>query len=283
MKNKNKIFILLSVFTLVGLTHSFTLKDLNAALTPPASYDYSYSYDGLFTYELNVSPTFVYYTRTADGAYYNYTSTYELIDGLEITQKFNRSNTSWTFISGSPGGYTPTDTKIGSSSVVGSGIYDRLNLKFDNQTNKDYKLILDYSTSGHSNIGHQMYYDSVNYPTYTTFVRFINTHLSLVLIPAYQVLELSSMPSSSNLYFDAWYLEDLGVSSSYDAGVDAGYGQGQYDADLLITGFQAMVGILVNFVLMIVNLEVFGVSILSVFSILALFVGVIWILKIIRG
>jgi hypothetical protein len=96
------------------------------------------------------------------------------------------------------------------------------------------------------------------------------------------------LPETSGArYFDAWYLQDLGVSSSYDAGYDAGidigYGQGQDDADLLITGFQAMVGILVNFVLMIVNLEVFGVSILSVFSILALFVGVIWILKIIRG
>jgi hypothetical protein len=34
---------------------------------------------------------------------------------------------------------------------------------------------------------------------------------------------------------------------------------------------------------MILNLEVFNVSIMSVFGILALFVGVIWILKIVRG
>jgi hypothetical protein len=44
-----------------------------------------------------------------------------------------------------------------------------------------------------------------------------------------------------------------------------------------------MVGILVNFFLMIVNLEVFGVSISSVFAIIVIFVGIIWTLKIIRG
>jgi hypothetical protein len=44
-----------------------------------------------------------------------------------------------------------------------------------------------------------------------------------------------------------------------------------------------MIGILVNFFLMIVNLEVFGVSILSVFSVIVFFVGIIWFLKILRG
>jgi hypothetical protein len=296
MKIKNKIFTLLGVFTLVGLTHSFTLKDLNASLTAPASYDINYSWDSVsLRQELGTttiggpSPA---YTRTADGIYYNYSTLINytsnptiLPDGLEITMTFDRSNTSWTSVTG---GYIPTENKIGSDSSVGIAIYDRLNLKFDNQTNKDYKLILDYSSSGHSNIGHQMYYDSVNYPTYTTFVRFINTHLSLVLIPAYYVLELSSMPSSSNLYFDAWYLQDLGVSASYDAGYEQGDIDGYEDGlgnnpNVLLSGFQAMVGILVNFMLMILNLEVFGVSIMSVFGILALFVGVIWILKVVRG
>jgi hypothetical protein len=44
-----------------------------------------------------------------------------------------------------------------------------------------------------------------------------------------------------------------------------------------------MVGILVNFVLMIVNLEVLGVSILGIFSIILLFTTIVWVLKLIRG
>jgi hypothetical protein len=89
-----------------------------------------------------------------------------------------------------------------------------------------------------------------------------------------------------------WYLQDLGVSAAYNAGFDAGEITG-YDVgyatglgnnpNILLNGFQAMVGILVNFFLMIVNLEVFGVSISSVFAIIVIFVGIIWTLKIIRG
>ena len=288
MKLKNKIYSLLSVFTLVGLTHSLTLKDLNAALTVPASYDYSYTYDGLFTYELNVSPTFVYYTRTADGIYYNYSSTFELINGLEITQTFNRSNTSWTFISGSPGGYTPTDSKVGSTqSLDGNRIY----LKFDNQTNRDYTLRIDFSDSS----GNFSYFLKYSFDT-TIFIpnddETINKSKYLgIILPAY-----SSVEFKSGIYWSAhltaWYLKDLCVSDSYDAGVDAGeligYDDGYADGlgnnpNVLLNGFQAMVGILVNFMLMILNLEVFGVSLINVFSILALFVGIVWILKIIRG
>jgi hypothetical protein len=90
------------------------------------------------------------------------------------------------------------------------------------------------------------------------------------------------------MYLDAWYLKDLGESASWQAGISQGYIDGYDDGlgnnpNVLLNGFQAMVGILVNFMLLILNLDVFGVSILSVFSIIALFIGFIWILKIIRG
>ena len=98
--------------------------------------------------------------------------------------------------------------------------------------------------------------------------------------------------TSAQRMLSAWYLKDLGVSTAYEEGFDAGYLDGEIDGyadglgnnpNVLLNGFQAMVGILVNFMLLILNLNVFGVSILSVFSIVALFVGFIWILKIIRG
>jgi hypothetical protein len=299
MKIKNKIFTLFGVFTLVGLTHSLTLKDLNAALTAPASYNLNYQYDALYeeTFVLGTSSLGTYvpiYTRTSDGAYYNYSLTIDNSDtsilplGLELTMTFNRSNTNWFSITG---GYIPADTKIGSNSSVGT-IYSKVEYTFNNQTNKDYILYMDMASSSGNRLM-RIYYDGILLTNAND-----NTHpyydggLQKEFIPSYTEFKYLSYSSGLDVYFDAWYLQDLGVSDSYDAGYDVGYEQGDIDGyadglnnnpNILLSGFQAMVGILVNFMLMIVNLEVFGVSILSVFSILALFVGIIWILKIIRG
>jgi hypothetical protein len=63
------------------------------------------------------------------------------------------------------------------------------------------------------------------------------------------------------------------------------YDLGKIDADstTLIVGFSAIVGILVNFGLMILNLSVLGVSLMDIFATMFLFVGFVWILKLIRG
>jgi|688.fasta_scaffold225905_1 hypothetical protein len=297
MKIKNKIFTLLSLFTLVGLTHSLTLKDLNAALTAPASYDLNYQYDAVYeeTFVLGTSSLGTFtpiYTRTSDGAYYNYSLTIDNSDtsvlplGLELTMTFNRSNTNWFSITG---GYLPADTKIGSNSSV--GVIRKSYLNFNNQTNKDYLLYFDFSSS--ANQGH--YYE-VSYNTTDISNAYIDgfllatnsTNFTKLYIPSYTNFEIYSRDNSVSNYLDAWYLKDLGVSDSYDAGYEVGEDDGYADGlsnnpNVLLSGFQAMVGILVNFMLMILNLEVFGVSIMSVFGILALFVGVIWILKIVRG
>jgi hypothetical protein len=135
------------------------------------------------------------------------------------------------------------------------------------------------------------------------FLANTNNH-NLFYIPAFTTLTIDIW-TGGNEYFDAWYLQDLGVSDGYTQGLDVGYDDGYdvgyddgFDADayaigysnglnnnpnILLNGFQAMVGILVNFALMILNLNVFGVSLLNIFGILALFVGLIWILKIVRG
>jgi hypothetical protein len=299
MKIKNKIFTLLGVFTLVGLTHSFTLKDLNAALTAPASYNLNYQYDALYeeTFVLGTSSLGTYvpiYTRTSDGAYYNYSLTIDNSDtsilplGLELTMTFSRSNTNWFSITG---GYIPAYTKIGSNSSVGTA--SKVDIHFVNNTNKDYKLFLDLSSSTSSTPYFLHYFNGDLYGQYLTDnIRLFTANLLEFIIPSYFTVRLQGANTSSDQYLDAWYLKDLGVSESYNAGYDAGYEQGDIDGyadglgnnpNVLLSGFQAMVGILVNFMLMILNLEVFGVSIMSVFGILALFVGVIWILKIVRG
>jgi hypothetical protein len=310
MKLKNKIYTLLSVFTLVGLTHSLTLKELNASLTAPTTYAIGFNGTS-YTGPNGASPTSVaLFERTADGIYYNYyhrfrdtrlnpnhlnpagsgmhsnPTNYDLPTGLDITMQFNRSNTNWT-IATPYNGYYNTDTKIGSDSTVGA-ISFKTFLSFDNQTNKNYSIYFDHSsTSQYSyfilNINDLIYGD--NGSVYTPFN---GSSLTRIFLPSYSNISFYSNFSADAYYFDAWYLEDLGVSDAYNAGYYQGDVDGYSDGlnnnpNILLNGFQAMVGILVNFMLMILNLEVFNVSIMSVFGILALFVGVIWILKIVRG
>ena len=311
MKFKNKIYTLLSIFTLVGLTHSFTLKDLNASLTAPASYDISFNGTS-YTSSNGSSPTSVaLFERTADGAYYNYyhrfrdtrlnpnhtlpagsgmhsnPANYDLPIGLDITMEFNRSNTNWT-IATPYNGYYNTDTKIGSDNNVGSLILAKYDFIFNNQTNRDYYLFFDGSSTGRdynvisftNNISDGWYYQS--------FQRLGYTQLSKIFLPAYTQLQFWTQETTGQIYFDAWYLKDLGQSGSYDVGYFDGFDQGYADGlgnnpNILLTGFQAMVGILVNLALMIANLEVFGVSLMGIFAIVVLFTGIVWTLKLIRG
>jgi hypothetical protein len=301
MKLKNKIYTLLSVFTLVGLTHSLTLKELNASLTPPTTYNINYSWDSAsFRQELGLStiggPAPVY-TRTASGSFFNYTTTINnsthssiLPLGLEITMTFNHSNTNWTSVSG---GFIPTENKIGSDNTVGT-VLNKNYFLFSNQTNKDYLLFFDISSSPSFNVYNAILNSqSINNQNSLRFQ--INTSATLIqlYIPSFSTFQFSQWDLQNiSYYFDAWYLRDLGVNTSYNNGFDLGQAQGYNDGysdglnnnpNILLNGFQAMVGILVNFVLMIVNLEVFGVSILDLFAIVVLFTGIVWVLKLIRG
>jgi hypothetical protein len=80
----------------------------------------------------------------------------------------------------------------------------------------------------------------------------------------------------------------LGTNPAFYYGQEIAYDDGYADGlgnnpNILLNGFQAMVGILVNFVLMIVNLSVFNISLLDIFAIIVLFTGIVWVLKLIRG
>ena len=279
---KKRILALLGVGLISALTSAPTLKDANAALTAPASWTFKYTNQDFPGYKIRNSTAVIStpaYTRTADGAYYNYTNTSTITTGLEVTQTFNRSNTTW-YTSGST--YIPSDTKIGSSNATGL-IANKVYLKFDNQTNKDYYFYYDGSSTGNLNIWY-----GTNGNKEGRASEFISlTSYTRMFLPSYTYIEIYNESylsgTGDGIYFDSWYLYDLGVSDSYDAGVDAGYIQGQDDADLLVTGFSAMVGILVNFVLMIANLEVLGVSLMGILTIIILFAGIVWTLKLIRG
>lgn len=283
----------LAAVGIVSLLSTFqTPTKTYASLTPPTSYDINYSWDATsLRQELGTTsiggPAPVY-TRTMDGLYFNYSTTINntthstiLPLGLEITMTFNRSNTNWTTVTG---GYIPTENKIGSDNTVGS-VASKISFQFDNQTSNDYILHLDLSSTG---TGGGIWHDYYNSLTNIRFFFYDISVLRQLYLPSFTTYNLYTSSTSEARYFDAWYLQDLGVSDSYNAGYDQGEIDGYQDGlnnnpNILLNGFQAMVGILVNFFLMIVNLEVFGVSIMGIFSIVVLFVGIVWVLKLIRG
>lgn len=277
-----KLYATLGVGLLSALSFG-PILNTEAALTAPTSWTFKYTNENFPGYKLRSQTAVIStptYTRTADSTYWNYTSTFTITTGLTATQTFNRSNSTWYDNAGT---WIPSDSKIGSDNTVGS-ISNKNYISFQNNTNKDYRLFLDFSSNGGLRL----------YPLYILEQLITNGNsneaitiqqfgLVRMVIPAYSNFVIKSFTSSDPYYFDAWYLQDLGVSAAYEAGVDDGYIQGQNEADLLVTGFSAMVGILVNFVLMIVNLEVFGVSLMGIFAIIVLFTGIVWFLKLIRG
>jgi hypothetical protein len=272
---------------------------VQAALSAPASWDIKYASDG-FEYGItnpsnNTSNNYLSYpeyTRTADGIYYNYNSEIDFNDtsiipqGLVINHTFNRSNTSWMLGVGST--YQAVDTKIGSNTSVGS-ISNKVYLKFDNQTNKDYALILDLSSTSNYSLAYNFKYNS----TTGNFIHAPSTTALLYLyLPSLTLFELLVPNTNGTAYFDAWYLKDLGVSASYDLGYDAGYQVGEDDGyedglannpNLLINATESLIGMFVNFTFILFSLELFGVSILTVVGVLFGIVAIVWILKTIRG
>jgi len=266
---------------------------VQAALTPPASYDINYQYDALYeeTFVLGSTSIGTYspvYTRTVDSTYYNYSTTIDNNDlsilplGLEIAMTFNRSNTNWFSITG---GYLPADTKIGSDSTVGT-LTNKIRLQFNNQTNKDYILYLDFTSSSQTSFGLIYNYESISYSEFrirSDFASFLP-----IIIPSYSDTILFTSNTGSTRYFDAWYLKDLGISPAYDAGYDVGEADGYEDGlannpNLLINAAESLIGMFVNFTFILFSLELFGVSILTVVGVLFGIVAIVWILKTIRG
>jgi hypothetical protein len=231
MQNK-LIFSSLSLLLVALFTTNNNFTNANAALTPPSSYDIAFAYSGtsLANWYLQADSSSIYgdyiqFNRTADGAYYNYTATFDnntlstIPEGLSITNTFNRSNTSWA---AAFGGYYPTDTKIGSNATVGT-ISDKFYFNFDNQTNKDYNLFFDISSSPD---GSQIL---LTYNSLSSRYYYRTSLLNNIFIPAYSVVQISSFSSGSFRYFDAWYLQDLGTSVAYQEGETDGYNEGYFD------------------------------------------------------
>jgi hypothetical protein len=210
MKKLLTLMIMLGVFLIPRYT-------TQAALTPPASYDYSFTYnatDGEFQFSDGVDTYTPEFTRTADGIYFNYTYTGDA-EGLlpfEVTLTFNRSNTSWTF---GTTGYIATDTKIGSNNGVGT-VINKFYVEINNLTNIDYHKYLDISSTAQGVLTHFWKYNNIQSGrvAFTSF-------LWESYLPSYINYETFSTSTSIAVYLDAFYLKDLGQSDSYTAGVES--------------------------------------------------------------
>jgi hypothetical protein len=134
-------------------------------------------------------------------------------------------------------------------------------------------LTADISTPYTSNAW-EIYDASTSY--YNSGWRFSRNGSSMSVSTWSSVSEQTQFKFTDTSSLDDAYFNDL-INYYYELG------QKQADSTTLINGFQSMVGILVNMVLMILNLSVLNVSLMDIFGVLMLIVGVIWTLKLIRG
>lgn len=231
------------LFAIIGLLFFVSPPPLltHAALTAPASWDYAYKYNATvdefqFT---NYAGTFTntpVYTRTADSTYFNYTYTGTALGNLpfEVTLTFNHSNSTWKTYGG---GYTSDDNKIGSDNLTGS-IDKKISIYINNNTNHDYYLSYDISSSVNSAYGFLHYINNNLITDYNgSFNIYDDVSLISLFVPSYSTFNLYRTTTSGVMYFDGFYLKDLGVSASYTAGLNDGednlynaYAQGYADA-----------------------------------------------------
>jgi hypothetical protein len=219
MKQQLMLVAMLSVGT--ALTTMGRLKPVAASLTPPASYDYSYTWNATASEQyLNVNgvDSIPLYTRVLD-VYWNYTSTFNVIDGFDVTHFFGRSTTAWQ---SSGTSWKPDEARIGSDGTVGS-ISNKFLFTFNNLTNKDYKLYFDMSsTSGGRQLNYKINNETII--TWSSSIIWVDpAHLFHLYIPAYSTIIVGAQPTptATTYFFDAWYLQDLGISDSYQQGLDA--------------------------------------------------------------
>jgi hypothetical protein len=286
----------LSIFALVVVAGTPLLNKpviaTEAALTAPASYDHAYKYDatygGFLAFQgLTSQGSSVFFTRTTNSTYFDYTVTTDADDKwpFNISMTFKRSNTAWTV---SP--YEPDDTKIGNDNSTG-GQADKLYFHFNNQTKDDYKLYMDYSDSPQSFV---ITYDNGLNPSTFPLMYYASstTNFYEFYIPAFTQLRLGRVTTSAASYFSGWYLDNLGTNAAYDEGrydgIEEGYDEGYEDGynnslSPLWDGLEVAVGVTLNFILFIATLSIFDISLLNIGIVLVSILGLVWVLKALRG
>jgi hypothetical protein len=105
---------------------------------------------------------------------------------------------------------------------------------------------------------------------------------------SFSTFNLFTDSTSGMRYLDAWYLQDLGVSAAYEQGIEDGYDDAYQDGynnsvSPLWDGLEVFLGVSINFILFIMTLSIFDISLLNIGIVLLSVLGVVWVLKALRG
>jgi hypothetical protein len=242
---KKQILALLGVGTLAYGSANLTFTNTQA-LTAPLTYALGYfqnpvSADWVLTPK--TGGTAIYnpgFARTGTSPNYDYNAGLggtgwdngdfpnTIPNGITINMRFNLSNTNWS--AGGSGIYYPFGGgSIGSDNTVGA-VSDKVYLEIDNQTNKDYYLLLDTDNTPASRNYFVTINDNyisnndMNYFYYNEPTAFLTMYIT-----AYSNFKIRTGFDASSFYIDAWYLQDMGFNSAYNTGLDDGYGVGYDD------------------------------------------------------
>jgi hypothetical protein len=296
MANKNKISALLGVGLIGALTFT-PILNTQASITPPIDYDFNYRFNSTTGYfaigGTTLGSVHPGYTLTTDsnGDYLTTSITSATSSfvpfGVEITIQLFEPTTTFALLGGN---YFPTSSTLGTNSVnnINDIFLPHVVVSIENESNNDYLFSFDFTDGSNDYYFEKFTRNNDIYNINQNYIyNPLNNDFIYSYVSSYSDYEITTW-NTGDKFLSSIYGLDLGTNPAFYYGQEIAYDDGYADGlgnnpNILLNGFQAMVGILVNFSLMILNLEVFGVSLMGIFSIVILFTGIVWVLKLIRG
>jgi hypothetical protein len=227
-----KKILSMSAVVLVSVLSTFGTFSNVLAVSPPDNYDSSYirennpensnALEWVIFNNLGYDNQF-YYTREQLGSAYKYTGNYiDFYPGVDLKLIFTHPTTTFDAVSGSF--FKPSNNTwyIGGDpvDVVGDQVY----IELENASSKDFILYFD---NDHTTNANTFWYYTLNGNYISNYGDdFLYTmsvsRLTSFYVPSSTTFVLKTAPSEFARFFNGIYLEDLGVSSAFEAGVDAG-------------------------------------------------------------
>lgn len=192
-----------------------------------------------------------------------------------------------------------TDYGLISQPELSPNVWYNLTFSYTSVSGGDFMLRHYHNTNP---LGNSMYLD-LNYGLIIVDKTYYGlTNVSDAMIEYFlHLFHILNLGISPEVYYNQGYDigEDFGYNDGYNDGLiegeyngyidgyDVGYNEGMdYAATnniTLLSVFQLIIGVVMSMLGFIINIELFGISIASVLGTLAIGIGIIWTLKLIRG
>lgn len=232
MKKLLSSILALSATVFMVVFRSTPIIQAQAALSTPEGVEWSYkSYEvlGSYIWQTRDYTTSTYYdgpmyTRFSNGSFNDYATSFDdtlgLPQGLSLEIRFNKSTTPWA---DDYGAFYPYGPYIGSNNTTGATV-KKMSITIDNQSSHDYRFYFDASSSAS---GFTVYWYTPQM-SWDYNSNYYHTNLFPMVIKSYSKISIYQATTSNQSYFDAIYLDDLGLSSAYTNG----YTNGDYDGQV---------------------------------------------------